>query len=148
MTTANEIAAIFAVATDNFTLIAGQPTNNYINTMEKALLPLLHDINYDMYGPQNLVGIIKPAITYMVTWGQAFACPPRPTAYNLTIQDNTTPVVRNRMEAAHTLLLQDYYSYIAAEKGAAKFIVTVSTRPITRVSSTPPPSTIASRPKN
>ena len=26
------------------------------------------------------------------------------------------------MEAAHTLLLQDYYSYVAAEKGAAKFI--------------------------
>ena len=25
-------------------------------------------------------------------------------------------------EAAHTLLLQDYYSYVAAKKGAAKFI--------------------------
>jgi len=122
MTTANKIAAIFAVATNNLRLIAGQPTNDDINTMEKALLPLLHDINYDMYGPQNLVGIIKPTITYTVTWGQAFVSLPRPTAYDLTIQDNATPVVRNRMEATHTLLLQDYYSYVAAEKGAAKFI--------------------------
>ena len=108
MTTANEIAAIFAVATNNFTLISGQPTDNYINNMEKALFPLLHVIGYDMYGPQNLVGIIKPTITYTVTWGQAFVCPPRPTAYDLTIQDNATPVLRNRMEAAHNLLLQDY----------------------------------------
>jgi len=122
MTTADKIAAIFAVATNNFMLIAGQPTNNDINTMEKALLTLLHDIDYDMYGPQNLVGIIKPEITYMVTWGQAFVHPHRPNAYNLTIQDNATPVVRNRIEAAHTLLLQNYYSYVAAKKGAAKFI--------------------------
>ena len=82
-----------SVATDNFTLIAGQPTDDDINTMEKALLPLLHNINYDMYGPQNLVGIIEPTITYMVTWGQAFVQPPRPTTYNLTIQDNATTVV-------------------------------------------------------
>ena len=90
--------------------------------MEKALLPLLHDIGYDMYGPQNFVGIIKPAITSTVTWGQEYVCLPRPTTYNLTIQDNATLVVQNRMEAAHTLLLQYYYSYASTEKGAAKFI--------------------------
>ena len=45
MTTADKIAAIFAVATNNFTLIVGQPTNDDINTMEKALLPLLHTID-------------------------------------------------------------------------------------------------------
>ena len=38
------------------------------------------------------------------------------------MQDNATLAVRNRMEATHTLLLQDYYSYVAAEKCAAKFI--------------------------
>ena len=90
--------------------------------MEKALLPLLHDIDYDMYGPQNLVGIIEPSITYTVTWGQALVRPPRPTTYDLTIQENSTPAVRNHMEAAHTLLLQDYCSYVAAKNGAAIFI--------------------------
>jgi len=122
MTTPDIIAAIFAVATNNFTLIAGQPTDDDINTMEKALLPLLHDIDYDMFGPQNLVGIIGPAITYTVTWDQTFVRPPRLTAYDLTIQDNATQVVRNHMEAAHNLLLQDYYSYVTAKKGTAKFI--------------------------
>jgi hypothetical protein len=33
MTTANKIAAIFAVATNNLRLIAGQPTDDDINTM-------------------------------------------------------------------------------------------------------------------
>ena len=89
MTTADKIAAIFAVATNNFTLITGQPTDNDINTMEKALLLLLHEIDYDMYSPQNLVGIIKPTITYTVTWGWVFVHPPRPTAYDLTIQDKS-----------------------------------------------------------
>jgi hypothetical protein len=106
MTTANKIAAIFAVATNNFTPIAGQPTDNDINTMEKALLMLLHDIDYDMYGSQNLVGIIEPTITYTVTWGQAFGRPPRLTVYDLTIQDNATPAVHNRIEVTHTLLLE------------------------------------------
>ena len=109
MTTANKIAAIFVVAPNNFTLISGQPTDDDINTMEKALLPFLHDIDYNMYGPQNLVGIIELKITYTVMWGQAFVRPPRPTAYDLTIQDNVTPVLQNRMEAAHTLHLQDYF---------------------------------------
>jgi hypothetical protein len=72
MTTTNKIDAIFAGAANNFTLIAGQPTDDDINTMEKALLPLLNNIDYNMYGPQNLVGIIEPTITYTVTWVQAF----------------------------------------------------------------------------
>ena len=120
--TPDEISAIFAAATNDFAAIVGQPTDDDINALERALLPLLHDVDYDMYGTQNLVGIIEPTITYTLTWGQQFVRPPRPTPYDLTIANDATPVVRNRSEAAHTLLLNDYYSYVAAEKGAAKLI--------------------------
>lgn len=122
--TPDEIAAIFAAATDDFAVVVGQPSDEDINAIERALLPLLHDVDYDMYGAQNLIGLIEPTITYTLTWGQAFVRPPRPTAYDLNIADTASPVVRNRMEAAHTLLLNDYYSFVAAEKGAAKFIRT------------------------
>ena len=122
--TPDEIAAIFAAATDDFTVVVGQPSDEDINAIERALLPLLHDVDYDMYGAQNLIGLIEPTITYTLTWGQAFVRPPRPTAYDLNIADTASPVVRNRMEAAHTLLLNNYYSFVAAEKGAAKFIRT------------------------
>ena len=67
MTTADKISSIFAVATNNFALIVVQPTNNDINTIENALLPRLHDIDYDIYGPHKLVGLIKSTITYTVT---------------------------------------------------------------------------------
>ena len=103
--TPDEITTIFAAATNDFAAIVGQPTDDDINALKRALLPLLHDVDYDMYGTQNLVGIIEPSITYTLTWGQAFVRPPRPTPYNLTIADAATPVVRNRSEAKYTLLL-------------------------------------------
>ena len=147
MTTADKIAAIFAVATDNFTLISGQPTDDDINTMEKALLPLLHDIDYNMYGPQNLIGIIEPPIIFTVTWGQAFVCPPRPTAYDLNILDNVT-----RSYVAVWRPPTPSYSKITILTSPPRRMrtnssATVLKRPIIRISSTPPPSTIASRPR-
>jgi hypothetical protein len=120
--TPEEIAAVFVMAMSNFSLLVGQPSDEEINALELAIKPVLHDINYDMFGPHNLVGLIKPTITYTATWGQAFVRPVRPTPYDLTIDAAATPVVCNRMEAIHNLLLQEYATFIAAEKGASKFI--------------------------
>jgi hypothetical protein len=120
--TPNEIATIFAEATNNFALISGQPTNKDINPIELAILPLMHDIDYNMFGTQNLVSLIEPTATYLVTWGQAFVQLVRPTAYDLTINNAATLVVRNQMEASHNLRLQDYATCVAAKKGPAKFI--------------------------
>ncbi len=103
--TPDEITAIFVLATDNFARIAGQPSDDDITTILLATKPLLHELDYDDYGTHNLVGLVKPANTYTATWGDAFPIPPRPDAYDKNIQDDATPVVHNRMEAAHNLLL-------------------------------------------
>ena len=120
--TPDEITAIFALATDNFAHISGQPSDDDLTAILLATKPLLHELDYDDYGTHNLVGLIEPSNTYTATWGDAFPIPARPDAYDTNIQDDATPVVRNRMEAAHKLLLHDYATYLAAERGVAKFI--------------------------
>ncbi len=118
----NKITAIFALATDNFACISGQPLDDDITAISLATKPLLKDLNYNKFGQHNLVGLVKPAATYTVTWGAIFPIPKRPAAYNSKIKDDATQVVRNQMEAAHKLLLNDYYTFVAAKKGVAKFI--------------------------
>ena len=120
--TPDEITAIFALATDNFIRISGQPSDDDITAILLATKPLLHELDYDNYGTHNLVGLVEPDNTYTATWGSAFPIPARPDAYDTNIQDDATPVVQNRMEAAHKLILHDYATYLAAERGVAKFI--------------------------
>ena len=120
--TPGKITAIFALATDNFVRISGQPSDDDITTILLATKPLLHKLDYNDYGTHNLVGLIEPANTYTTTWGAAFSIPARPDAYDMNIQDDATPAVRNRMEAAHKLLLHNYATYLAAERGVTKFI--------------------------
>ena len=42
--------------------------------------------------------------------------------YDLTIPKDATPVVRNKMEAAHTALINDFNTFTAADPGVVKFI--------------------------
>jgi len=130
MSSPKEIAAIFAMATTNFDAIIGQPTDDDIFRIREVLMPLLHDISYDMAKvagttTHNLVGLIQEATSYATTWGTAFPRPIRIDAYDITIKDDATPVVRSRMEAAHTAKLLDYNTYVAAEKATALFIRTI-----------------------
>ncbi len=76
--TPNEITAIFALATDRFTRISGQPSDDDITAILLATKPLLHELDYDDYGTHNLAGLVEPAITYAATWGAAFPIPARP----------------------------------------------------------------------
>ena len=57
MTMPDEIASIFALASKNFTRIPGQPSDDALNDILLVIKPLLHNIEYDMAGPQNLVGL-------------------------------------------------------------------------------------------
>ena len=130
MSSSKEIAAIFAMATTNFDAIIGQPTDDDIFRIREVLMPLLHDISYDMAKvagttTHNLVGLIQEATSYATTWGTAFPRPIRIDAYDITIKDDATPVGRSRMEAAHTAKLLDYNTYVAAEKATALFIRTI-----------------------
>ena len=63
--TPDEITAIFALATDNFARISGQPSDDDITAILLATKPLLHELDYDDYGTHNLVGLIEPANTYV-----------------------------------------------------------------------------------
>ena len=85
-------------------------------------MPLLPELEYDMIGPPNLIGHIQETTAYMAHWHQAFAWPTCPTNYDTSIPDAATPVIRNHMEAAHTALLNDYATFIAAKRGVVKFI--------------------------
>ena len=54
--TPKEITAIFAEAALTFPPIAGEPTDDDLTALCDVLLPLLHNIDYDITGPDNLVG--------------------------------------------------------------------------------------------
>ena len=123
--TPEEITALFTAASANFTPIAGNPSDDDLTDMREILMPLLLSIPYDETGPDprhNLIGLIESTATYINDWGEAFPIPDRPASYDPAIAADATPVVCARMEAAHTLILQDYASHEAAERGAAKFI--------------------------
>ena len=120
--TPDKITALFAEATMNFTPIAEQPNDDNLTAIKEVLMPLLLDLEYNMNGPQNFIGLIQDTMVYTIHWHQAFVQPNCPTNYNANISDAATPVVQNRMEAVHTSLLNDYPTFIAAERGVVKFI--------------------------
>jgi hypothetical protein len=122
MTTPDEITALFALASESFTRISGQPSDDDLNEILLVVKPILHNIDYDMDGPNNLIGLVEDATAYTTTWGQAWADPARPAAYDTNIKEDATRVVQNRMEAAHRVLIKDHAIYLAAEKAVAKFI--------------------------
>ncbi len=88
------------------------------------LLPLLMVIPYDqLNGLHCLMAIITEAAKYEMDHGNAkFVRPVRLPLYDKNIANDATTVVRVRAEAAHKSRLDDYASYKAAERGAAKFL--------------------------
>ena len=72
MTMPDEIASIFALA---FTRIPGQPSDDALNDILLVIKPLLHNIEYDMAGPQNLVGLIDYPTAYATVRGQPWVNP-------------------------------------------------------------------------
>jgi hypothetical protein len=128
--TAAAITLLLAKATEDFPHIIGQPTDDDIFKIREALMPILHNIEYANFVPtggtaHNLVGLIQETASYTADWHAAFPRPVRPAPYDITIADNATNVVKNRMEAAHRTLIDDYNAYVAAEKGICNFIQTV-----------------------
>lgn len=124
------ITLLLAKAREEFTPVVGQPTDDDIFRMREALMPLLHNIEYANFVPaganaHNLVGLIQETTSYVNDWHEAFPRPARPSPYDDTIPDNATTVVKNRMEAAHHTLINDYNAFLAAEKGLSLFIQTV-----------------------
>ncbi len=95
MSTPDEVTALFALASENFPRISGQPSDDALNEILLVIKPLLHIIEYDMAGPQNLVGLVDDLTAYANTWGQAWVNPACPAAYDPNIDEDATRVVQN-----------------------------------------------------
>ena len=102
-TYATATTLLIATASENFTPIAGKPTDDDIFNITKVLYPLLHSLKYDEFTvagvpDHNLIGLLHLDTIYTTARGAAFARPANPGPYDLTIPDAATPVVHNRME--------------------------------------------------
>jgi len=71
----------------------------------------------------NLIGLLQLSTIYAAARGGAFVRPANPGPYDLAIPDDATPVVRNQMEAAHTVLINDFNTFEAAEEGIKAFLL-------------------------
>jgi hypothetical protein len=122
--TPDAITLLFKEARDTFPPIEGKPTDNDLQSIRKKILPILMEILYDqLRGAHSLVGILTDATRYAANHGGAtFVCPLCLPLYDATNADDATTVVRICAESAHQAKLDDYASFEAAKRGAAKFL--------------------------
>ena len=71
------IMLLLAKAIEKFTPIIGQPTDDDIFKIRKALIPILNNIEYANFIPaggntHNLVGLIQETLSYVAGWNVAF----------------------------------------------------------------------------
>jgi hypothetical protein len=123
----NAITLLFKEVRDTFPPIEGKPTDDDLQSIHEKLLPILMEIPYDQLGgTHSLVGILTDATRYATNHGGAtFVCPLCLPLYDATIEDNATTVVCICAKSAHQAKLNDYASFEAAERGAAKFLCKV-----------------------
>ena len=127
-TYATATALLLATAASDFKPIVVKPTDDDIFNITKVLYPLLHNLKYDEFlvvgvENHNLVGLLQLLAIYTAARGAPFARPANPGPYDLTILDAATPVVRNRMEAAHMVLVNYFNTFKAAKDGIKLFIM-------------------------
>ena len=122
--TPNAITLLFKEARDAFPPIEGKPTDDDLLSIRETLLPILMEVPYDQLGGvHSLTSLITDDVRYAAEHGgNAFKRPIRLPLYDSSIKDDATTVVRVRAEAAHKARLDDYASFEAAERGAAKFL--------------------------
>jgi hypothetical protein len=122
--TPDAITLLFKEARNTFPPFKGKPTDNNLLSIWETLLPILMEIPYNQLGGVHLLTAIlaDPARYASDHGGSAFRRPVRLLLYDANITDDATTVVRVCAEAAHNARLNDYASYKAAERGAAKFL--------------------------
>ena len=98
--TITAVTLLIAKVTEEFSPIIGQPTDNDIFKIRKALMPILHNIKYANFVPvggntHNLVGLIQETSAYVAHWHTVFPQPARPAPYDTNIANNATNFVKN-----------------------------------------------------
>ena len=118
--TPEEIVAKFAHSLDQFEPVAGQPSNSDLTIIREVVAPLLLQIPYDEMGAvHNLIGLIRTEAAYIARYGAAFPEPARVGAYNPSIDDDATAIVRAHTEAVHKAKRTDRATYETAQRGKA-----------------------------
>jgi hypothetical protein len=121
----NAITLLFKEARDAFPPFEGKPTDNNLLLIRETLLPILMEIPYDQLGetpfphgpPHGSRRVCcQPGIA-------TFVRPIHLPAYNGSIANNATMVVCVCVKSAHKARLNEYTSYKAAKRGAAKFLL-------------------------
>ena len=72
-----------------------------------------------------MTGIIRAKSAYLNRYGEAFPKPKRVGAYDLKIDDDTTAVVRARLEAAHKVRRADRSTFETAQQETTQFVLAV-----------------------
>ena len=75
----------------------------------------------------NLISLIWPEAAYIVPYSASFPEPARVRAYDPSIDNEATAVVRARTEAAHKAKRIDHVTYQTARRETAQFILSVVT---------------------
>ena len=124
--TPDEIVSKFLVALDNFEPITDQPSDSDLTRLREAIAPLLLQIPYDETGGlHNLISIVRAKPAYLKRYGEAFPEPTRVGAYDLEIDNDTTAVIRARLEAAHKARRADRATYDTVRRETTQFVLAV-----------------------
>ena len=122
--TPNAITLLFKEARDAFPPLEGKPTDNNLLSIRETPLPILMEVPYDQLGGlHSLTALITEGMRYATEHGgNSFKRPVCLPLYNGSIKDDATTVICVCAEVAHKARLNDYTSFEAAERGAAKFL--------------------------
>jgi hypothetical protein len=120
----NAITLLFKEARDAFPPLEGKPTDVNLLSIQETLLSILMEVPYDQLGGvHSRTALITDGVRYAAEHGgNPFKHPVRLPLYDGRIKDDATAVVHVRAEAAHKARLDNYASFEAAERGAAKFL--------------------------
>ena len=122
--TPEDVATLFAEASELFAAIVGQPTDANLHELRKVLFPILLDIPYDLTeGKQKLIGIISDDTDYNRDYGLSFVRLAPKAAYKGTLSKNGNNVVRNKVEATWKAGIPDERLYDVAERKTRRFIL-------------------------
>ena len=124
--TPEEIAEKSAHSINPLETISGQPSESDLTRIREVVVPLLLQIPHDKTGAvHNLIGLIQLESAYIARYGAAFPKLARVRAYDPSINDDATAVVRACTEAAHKAKRTDRATYDTARQETAKFILSV-----------------------
>ena len=113
--TPEDIVSKFTDALEQFEPIDGQLSGTDLTWIREVLAQLLLQIRYNKTeGTHNLISLIWLVPAYTTWYGAEFAKPVRVGAYNKSIDDNATAVVRVYTEAVYMTKRADRVTYKTA----------------------------------